>query len=156
MPPLAIPYPTIDPVALWIGPLPLRWYALAYIAGLIAGWFYARKLVGWDKLWGAVARPGADSLDDLLVYCALGVVLGVVSVFVMVKETSPFESVVPVTWPLASIPVAVQFASLPAKPVSKVTVVLANGEPSKPTTCHVSVTLDPAVMYVKFQRSLGE
>ncbi len=76
MPPLAIPYPTIDPVALWIGPLPLRWYALAYIAGLIAGWFYARKLVGWDKLWGAVARPGADSLDDLLVYCALGVVLG--------------------------------------------------------------------------------
>ena len=74
--PLAIPYPTIDPVALWIGPLPLRWYALAYIAGLIAGWFYARKLVGWDKLWGAVARPGADSLDDLLVYCALGVVLG--------------------------------------------------------------------------------
>ena len=74
--PLAIPYPTIDPVALWIGPLPIRWYALAYIAGLIAGWSFARWLVRRDDLWGPAPRPDADRLDDLLVYCALGVVLG--------------------------------------------------------------------------------
>jgi phosphatidylglycerol:prolipoprotein diacylglycerol transferase len=73
---LAIPYPDIDPVALQIGPLPIRWYALAYIVGLILGWAYARRVVRNDALWGPVPRPTAESLDDLLVYAALGVVLG--------------------------------------------------------------------------------
>jgi len=73
---LSIAYPAFDPVAVWIGPLPIRWYALAYIAGLVGGWAYARRLVGRDALWGATPRPDAPSLDDLLVYCALGVVLG--------------------------------------------------------------------------------
>ena len=74
--PLAIPYPAIDPVAVWIGPLPIRWYALAYIVGLIVGWAYARALVTRDALWGGTPRPSARSLDDLLVFVALGVVLG--------------------------------------------------------------------------------
>ena len=76
MPLLAIPYPLIDPVAVQIGPLPIRWYALAYIAGLIGGWWHARRLVANDVLWGATPRPSVVSLDDLLVYCALGVVFG--------------------------------------------------------------------------------
>lgn len=69
-------YPLIDPVAISIGPLPIRWYALAYIAGLTGGWFYARRLVMNDALWGAVRRPSALALDDLVVYVAFGVVLG--------------------------------------------------------------------------------
>ena len=69
-------YPEINPVALEIGPLPIRWYALAYIAGLIIGWAYARALTSDDRLWGDQARPKVASLDDLLVYAALGVVLG--------------------------------------------------------------------------------
>ncbi len=73
---LEIVYPQIDPVAVQIGPLPIRWYALAYIAGLLGGWGYARQLVRDDTLWGKVLRPGAQSLDDLLVYAAVGVVLG--------------------------------------------------------------------------------
>ncbi len=73
---LSIPYPAIDPVALWIGPLPIRWYALAYIVGLIGGWSYARRVAGRAAFWGATPRPAIASLDDLLVYCALGVVLG--------------------------------------------------------------------------------
>ncbi len=56
--------------------MPIRWYALAYIAGLIIGWIYAGRLLQRDALWGAVRRPTVASLDDLLVYCALGVVLG--------------------------------------------------------------------------------
>ena len=72
----AITYPVIDPVLVNIGPLPVRWYALAYIAGLVLGWFYARWVVQRDQLWGPVARPPAASLDDLLVYAALGVVIG--------------------------------------------------------------------------------
>jgi phosphatidylglycerol:prolipoprotein diacylglycerol transferase len=76
-----IPFPQIDPVLVQIpvpvfGPLPVRWYALAYVAGLVFGWAYARALVRRDWLWGSLPRPSAESLDDLLVYVALGVVLG--------------------------------------------------------------------------------
>jgi phosphatidylglycerol:prolipoprotein diacylglycerol transferase len=76
-----IPFPVIDPVLYAIpipvvGPLPIRWYALAYIAGLILGWAYARALARRDSLWGNVPHPTPESLDDLLVYVALGVVLG--------------------------------------------------------------------------------
>src|SRR5579871_2504606 len=44
MPLLAIPYPVINPVALSLGPLEIRWYALAYIVGLLIGWRYCLAL----------------------------------------------------------------------------------------------------------------
>ena len=74
--PLTIAYPVIDPVLINIGPFPIRWYALAYIVGLILGWAYCRYLVGRDELWGGVLRPSVASIDDLLIYMALGVILG--------------------------------------------------------------------------------
>jgi len=68
---LAIPYPVIDPVLIEIGPFAIRWYALAYIAGIIGGWRYLRWLI---------RRPGwqitAEALDDLLLWVTLGIVLG--------------------------------------------------------------------------------
>src|ERR1700748_3709855 len=73
---LLIEYPVIDPVLVRIGPLPIRWYALAYIVGLILGWAYARYLVGRDQLWGGLSRPSVASIDDLLIYMAVGVILG--------------------------------------------------------------------------------
>ena len=77
MPTFAIAFPMIDPVAISIGPLAIRWYALAYIAGLLGGWWYARALVRTPGLWsGAGRRPTQADLDDLLVYAAVGVVLG--------------------------------------------------------------------------------
>ena len=77
MPPLlALPFPSIDPVALAIGPITVKWYALAYIAGLLGGWWYARRLVMADRLWGVVKRPTVTDIDDLVVWVALGVVLG--------------------------------------------------------------------------------
>jgi phosphatidylglycerol:prolipoprotein diacylglycerol transferase len=76
MPLFAIPYPIINPVLIHVGPLPIRWYALAYIAGLILGWLYARSLAARESLWNGTPHPSVQSLDDLLVYCALGVVLG--------------------------------------------------------------------------------
>ena len=45
MPTLALPFPAIDPVLVQVGPLAIRWYALAYIAGLVIGWLLARRLV---------------------------------------------------------------------------------------------------------------
>ncbi len=71
-----IPYPAIDPVAVNIGPFPIRWYALSYIGGLALGWLYARVLVRNAKLWGNVPRPDASAIDDLVLYSALAIVIG--------------------------------------------------------------------------------
>ena len=78
MPPLlALPFPAIDPVAVAIGPVTIKWYALAYIVGLVGGWWYARRLVMADAFWGAgVRRPSLADIDDMIVWVALGVVLG--------------------------------------------------------------------------------
>jgi phosphatidylglycerol:prolipoprotein diacylglycerol transferase len=76
MPLFVIPYPAIDPVLVEIGPFPIRWYALAYIFGLLLGWAYAGWLVARDDLWGQTPRPTRASLDDLLVYAAAGVIFG--------------------------------------------------------------------------------
>jgi len=68
---LAIPYPAIDPIAISVGPFAIRWYALAYIVGLIIGWRYC--------LWLAKRPPAvasATAIDDFLVWATLGVVLG--------------------------------------------------------------------------------
>jgi phosphatidylglycerol:prolipoprotein diacylglycerol transferase len=73
---LAIPFPAIDPVLVEIGPVAIRWYALAYIVGLVGGWLMARDIAKRDSVWGGVARPSPESLDDLLVYVAFGVILG--------------------------------------------------------------------------------
>ena len=76
MPIFALPFPVIDPVLVEIGPVPIRWYALAYIAGLLLGWWLMRRLSAQEQLWDGRLRPSIVSLDDLLVYAALGVVLG--------------------------------------------------------------------------------
>lgn len=73
---LLIPYPVINPVLVHIGPFPIRWYALAYIAGLILGWAYVRHLVRKESLWRGLPRPSLAQIDDLLVYVAFGVILG--------------------------------------------------------------------------------
>jgi phosphatidylglycerol---prolipoprotein diacylglyceryl transferase len=68
---LTIPFPAIDPVAISVGPVAIRWYALAYIVGLLVGWRYCLMLAG---------RPphlvGRQDVDDFLVWSTLGVVLG--------------------------------------------------------------------------------
>ena len=76
MPTLVLPFPVINPILFQWGPLAIRWYALAYIAGLIAGWALIRRVVAADRLWGGAARPSPESIDDLLVYCAIGVIVG--------------------------------------------------------------------------------
>ena len=67
----AIMFPAIDPVALSLGPLVIRWYALAYLAGFILGWRYCLSLA---RLWGG--RPNAADLDDFLTWAIVGVIVG--------------------------------------------------------------------------------
>jgi phosphatidylglycerol---prolipoprotein diacylglyceryl transferase len=69
--PFAIPFPAIDPVLIEIGPLAIRWYALAYIAGLVLGWQYLRLIVRRED-W----RLSPGDIDDLLVWAAIGVIVG--------------------------------------------------------------------------------
>jgi phosphatidylglycerol---prolipoprotein diacylglyceryl transferase len=76
MPTLVLPFPAVNPVLVQWGPLAVRWYALAYIAGLVIGWRLIRKIVSNDRYWAGAERPSAESIDDLLVYCAFGVIIG--------------------------------------------------------------------------------
>ena len=76
MPLFALPFPAIDPVAVSVGPFAVRWYALAYIAGILGGWYYARRLAARPDFWGGLKRPSAAEIDDLIVWVALGIVLG--------------------------------------------------------------------------------
>ena len=68
---MALPYPNIDPVIVQIGPFAVRWYAMAYLAGLIGGWRYMRWLVARPPF--AMQSP---QVDDFLFWATLGVVLG--------------------------------------------------------------------------------
>lgn len=74
---LALPFPTIDPVLIEIGPFALRWYALAYIVGIFLGWWYAKRLVSNQRLWGPAGSPMKPAdIDDFVVWCTLGIILG--------------------------------------------------------------------------------
>lgn len=77
MTPLAIPFPDFDPVAISVGPLAIKWYGLSYLAGLIIGWIYIRKLISTPRLWRGDTPPfGLGRVDDLLLFMTLGVVAG--------------------------------------------------------------------------------
>ena len=73
---LAIPLPDIDPVALSLGPLAVRWYGLAYFAGILLGWWYARQLVRNPRLWRGAPALKLTDVDDFLVWLVVGIVLG--------------------------------------------------------------------------------
>ena len=74
---LAIPFPAIDPVAFHLGPLAVRWYALAYMAGLVFAVWYAKRLVITPGLWaGRTPSLKPEQVDDLLLWATFGVVIG--------------------------------------------------------------------------------
>jgi phosphatidylglycerol:prolipoprotein diacylglycerol transferase len=69
--PLLIEFPEFDPVAIALGPITIRWYALAYITGIVLGW----------QLMKVIARRppkvmSDEQCDDFVVWCTLGIVLG--------------------------------------------------------------------------------
>jgi phosphatidylglycerol:prolipoprotein diacylglycerol transferase len=68
---LLIPYPEIDPILVQIGPFAIRWYALAYIAGLVIGWRIMRRVCQQPP---KLLSP--EKIDDFLLWAALGVILG--------------------------------------------------------------------------------
>jgi phosphatidylglycerol:prolipoprotein diacylglycerol transferase len=73
---LALPFPAIDPIAIAIGPFAVRWYGLAYFAGILIGWWYARRLVSNARLWGDKPAPLTVDIDDFLLWLVVGIVAG--------------------------------------------------------------------------------
>jgi phosphatidylglycerol:prolipoprotein diacylglycerol transferase len=78
--PFVLPFPDIDPVLVSVRlfglELAIRWYALAYIAGLLLGWRYVAWLAARPGLWGGTAPLRPSQADDLLTWMILGVILG--------------------------------------------------------------------------------
>ncbi|HHK74539.1 MAG TPA: prolipoprotein diacylglyceryl transferase [Rhizobiales bacterium] len=77
MPLFALPFPVIDPVLIAFGPIAIRWYALAYIAGILIGWWYALRLIDNPGLWSRGGAPlTRQHADDFIVWLALGIITG--------------------------------------------------------------------------------
>jgi phosphatidylglycerol:prolipoprotein diacylglycerol transferase len=93
---LALAFPNIDPVIVSFGPVAIRWYALAYVLGLVIGWRYIRHLAK-----GTVPGLDARAADDFLVWCTLGVILGGRLGYVIFYQPSYFienPGQIPVIW----------------------------------------------------------
>ncbi len=72
-----MPFPDIKPVWFSIGPLDIRWYALAYVAGIVLGWWYANRLARNNAIWKPGKPPVTSvQLDDLVLWITLGIILG--------------------------------------------------------------------------------
>ncbi|MBX7145940.1 MAG: prolipoprotein diacylglyceryl transferase [Alphaproteobacteria bacterium] len=64
-------YPIIDPVVVQLGPLAIRWYALAYVAGIILGWWYGLYLCSHPR-----SKITKVQFEDIIVWATLGIILG--------------------------------------------------------------------------------
>lgn len=68
---MVLEFPDIHPVAFYLGPFPVRWYALAYMAGFLAAWQYCLKMAHADK-----RRPNRADIDMFLSWAVIGVIFG--------------------------------------------------------------------------------
>jgi phosphatidylglycerol:prolipoprotein diacylglycerol transferase len=64
-------FPEFDPVALQIGPIAIRWYALAYIVGILLAWRYCIRQAQFPPL-----RVTRNQLDDLMFWITIGIIVG--------------------------------------------------------------------------------
>ena len=66
-----IGFPSIDPIALEVGPIVVRWYSLAYVAGILLGWRYIVTLT-------TQANNGIKRIhvDDFIIWATLGIIFG--------------------------------------------------------------------------------
>jgi phosphatidylglycerol---prolipoprotein diacylglyceryl transferase len=88
MPTSVIPFPNFDPVLFTIpfgpytigdftiGPFPVRWYALAYIFGILLGWVYGRAVIRNQRNWGGPAPLTLIDFDDFILWVTMGIVIG--------------------------------------------------------------------------------
>ena len=76
MPFYVIAFPAFDPVLISFGPVAVRWYALAYIVGILLGWLYVRTIIKREKLWDGPPPMTVTDYDDFVLWVTLGIILG--------------------------------------------------------------------------------
>lgn len=89
--PAALPFPNIDPVLFEFGPFltdgepwQIHWYGVGYVVGILFAWWYAQRLLRTPRLWAPGKAPfGTEVIEDLLLYAAIGIVLGGRLVYVL-------------------------------------------------------------------------
>lgn len=76
LPFLALAFPNIDPVLIELGPLAIRWYSLAYLVGIVGGWWCVGKLNA--RIEQKTGKPllSAKAYEDIVTWVILGIVLG--------------------------------------------------------------------------------
>lgn len=93
---MALSFPFSEPgaqIAVEIGPVAVRWYGLAYLAGLLLGWLYMRRLSADHRIWPGGASPMTpEQADDFLLWATIGTVVGGRLGFVFFYEPSMFLS----------------------------------------------------------------
>ncbi len=90
MPFLLINFPVFDPVAIAIGPFAIRWYALAYIGGIVLGWIYARSILKNERLWGGPPPITLAQMDDFILWVTIGIIVGGRTGYVLVYNLPYF------------------------------------------------------------------
>lgn len=69
--------PDINPVIFQVSIVAVRWYAVAYVAGIVLGWLYIGKLLRTESLWAPRTPPATTvQLDDLILWITAGIILG--------------------------------------------------------------------------------
>jgi phosphatidylglycerol:prolipoprotein diacylglycerol transferase len=78
-----VPFPDFDPIVhIWhwrlaFGPFAIRWYALAYVAGILLGWRYVVGMLKNPRLWTHRPPPLTPAqMDDFILWLTLGVIVG--------------------------------------------------------------------------------
>lgn len=69
-------FPDIDPVIFSIGPFAVRWYALAYVVGIVGGIYYAAALAKRVELWGAITPPAEQHIHDFMIWAIIAIIAG--------------------------------------------------------------------------------
>ena len=65
----------LDPVLLNFGLVSIRWYSMAYIVGILAGWWYGKKLIQ-KRLQFEIDKFYIKEFDDLISYLIIAIILG--------------------------------------------------------------------------------
>ncbi|MEL6913705.1 MAG: prolipoprotein diacylglyceryl transferase [Pseudomonadota bacterium] len=90
----ALPFPSIAPeivsVEVFGITLALRWYAMAYIAGILIAWWMAARAVRSPALWPGPAPARAEQIADLVTWVIVGIIVGGRLGFVVFYEPAYF------------------------------------------------------------------
>src|ERR1700677_2038139 len=73
---MSIKFPNIDPVAVQLGPLSLKWYGLAYAVGIYLGALYASALLRKTRADSALVLPSTEQIWDFMFWALFGIIVG--------------------------------------------------------------------------------